>query len=51
MEFVRGWVSLRNKGEEARFKLNIPLSSYKAIKGIQLAAIDGVPLKENSFIR
>lgn len=51
MEFVRGGISLRNKGEETRFKLNIPLSSYKAIKGIQLATIDGLPLKGNSFIR
>ena len=51
MEFVRGGISLRNKGEETRFKLNIPLSSYKAIKGIQLATIDGPPLKGNSFIR
>lgn len=51
MEFVRGGISLKNKEEETRFKLNIPLSSYKAIKGIQLATIDGDPLKGNSFIR
>lgn len=55
MEFERGGVSFveqcRGNERVCRNRLNSALSSYEAIRGVQLGANDGAALKATSFIR